>query len=104
MPLTQWSTSRPGFTKSKSAHAVSNATAYIDQIGKTVDNWVGQPKSVLAVVEASTKMKNPTEFLGAAAKVAGAGKDATDRVTLRRSRRHRGKGCQANQTRPNRCP
>ncbi|HEX9919821.1 MAG TPA: hypothetical protein VGA87_11670, partial [Pyrinomonadaceae bacterium] len=65
--------------KSKSPNAKAYAETYIDELGKTFDNWVGEPKGVLGIIEASTKMKNPAGFLGAATRVAGAGLDATER-------------------------
>jgi len=66
---------------SNAPNAKAYTKSYIDQLGKTIDNWAGQPKGYLAVVEASTKMKDPPGFLKAANKIAATGKDHTERIS-----------------------
>ena len=66
---------------SNAPNAKAYTKSYIDQLGKVIDNWAGHPKGYLAVVEASTKMKDAPGFLKTANKIATTGKDHTERIS-----------------------
>ena len=59
------------------------AKSYIDELRNVTRNWKGPEKSTgyLAVVSASTKVKNPVGFLKTANKIATTGKDHTERIS-----------------------
>lgn len=65
----------------KSPAGKAYTKAYLKEVGKTIDNWAGKPKGYLAVLEASTKVKDPKAFLTAANKIAATGKDSTERIS-----------------------